>query len=117
MLLATLTEDTEIVSLLKINEGHVVASSCGWAVSLSYHRITYSEPQNRDEPSSVLRSSRSVAFCDIEHGVDPYVLHVYLETLEFADSGVGSGAEREKIIERIKSAVAFLGINVEYLEK
>ena len=64
-----------------------------------------------------MRSPRTVAFCDIERGVAPYVLHVYFKTLEFVDSGRGNGEDRETIVERIKSAVTFLGTNVEYVEK
>jgi len=37
--------------------------------------------------------------------------------LEFVDSGRGNGEDRETIVERIKSAVTFLGTNVEYVEK
>lgn len=81
----------------KINEGEVIADRGGFAVRVSHCRVSYSEGR------------KTVAYCDAEHSVNPYCLHVYFNTLEFVRHHDGNEDRRAIIVERIKAALSFLG--------
>jgi hypothetical protein len=81
----------------KINEGEVVSATGDYGIRISHNGVSYWERR------------RTVAFCDAEHTINPYILHLYLGTLTFACADHASEERRSRIIERIKSALTFAG--------